>query len=106
MGFESSYPHQVFRFASGRIDQTGRSPTDVGDRLSTDLDGFDSRTPRQKVHDDVDKWLKSPGSQPGYRGFESRHRRHAVEHERPSALSFNQVIAGSIPVNGTKIVGL
>ena len=41
------------------------------------------------------------GSNPGYLV-----RRHAVEHERPSALSFNQVIAGSIPVNGTKIVGL
>jgi hypothetical protein len=45
----------------------------------------------------------------GYRGFESRGtlwvRRHAVEHERPSALSFKQVIAGSIPVNGTKVVG-
>jgi hypothetical protein len=30
---------------------------------------------------------------------------NAVEHERPSALSFKQVIAGSIPVNGTKVVG-
>ena len=68
---------------------------------------FDSVPPR---HGAVGKWLKPPASQAGDREFEShrpcqvfaassfwRDSFCGVEHDRTSALTFNQVTVGSIP---------
>src|SRR6266849_5216671 len=62
---------------------------------------MNSTRTRTSFYDAVGKRIKPPDSLSGDRGFESL-RRCGAEHERMSALSFKQVIAGSAPACATK----
>src|SRR5580658_1396964 len=66
-------------------------------------DEFDSRTLRQ-LYGDVDKWLKSPALQAGYRGFESRHRCHWPEAHEDEQTILNRPAASSILARPTKFL--
>ena len=59
-----------------------------------------------RLYEAVGRWIEPPDSQSGDRRFESDQPYHGVEHERMSALTFNQVIVGSAPTYATSFRGV
>lgn len=92
-----------FRFKSGGADQTRGWPIDKALDCRSRSCGFNSRSARQMFMCRRARPDERPDSHSGDREFNSLLRRYGAEHERMSALSFKQVIAGSAPACATKV---